>query len=618
MLIQSASKLTGPPGNSGWAQVHEFTPDDPEKHKLRGCLFVIVATSHTESGIDTITAGRELLTRYHEEYYGNLNGKPFNVLRDATQKVADEFRHSWGDVEIVAISFVNNVVYSAAVGGASVMVFREGSLGKILESTTNQVITASGYPKNGDVILLATKSFFEIVSQGVIKAALSAPTPEDSIETLGPIVLGAQSSGSLGAAIIKFEEKREIVNESSQQPEVREPKIDTIEKIKNTFSGFMKKLPPKNIYLKNDSPEEISPQSKKMTFTIAAILLGLLAVSIGFGIRQKGINDTKNKYQGILKQATDEVDQAISLSSVSGEKSRELFASSEQKLKEIDNLKVKDPEIDALRKKIDDSRAAILGEYKSPPEMFLDLTLLSSGFKGDTMTFSGGRLYVLDKSGQRIVSVETSTKKSKVVAGPGTINSALALAAYEEKVFVLEGDGIYQVDAGNNKVIDKTWQGDALISAFAGNMYILDKSGNQIYRYSGGISGFGERQNWLAAGTNVDFSDITQITIDGSIYALYPNSKVLKFSQGSPQNFSVKGAFPDIGNIDAIYGSPDNQYIYLLDKAGGRIVVTDKKGIYKAQYVDPQISSGVSLVASETDKKIVLLGGDKLYSMEIK
>jgi hypothetical protein len=611
MLIQSASKLTGPPGNSGWAQVHEFTPDDPDKLKLRGHLFVIVSTNHTESGIDTITAGRELLTRYHEEYYGKLEGKPFNVLRDATQKVADEFRQTWGDVEIVAASFVDNVVYSAAVGGASVMVFREGALGKILESGADQVITASGYPRNGDVILLATKSFFQIVSQGVIKAALSAPAPEDSIETLGPIALGAQSPGNLGAAIIKFEERLET---TVPQEQIIKPTIPK----SNFFTDLLKKIPKRNIYLKVDSPEEISPQSKKMTFTIAAILLGLLAVSIGFGIRQKSINDTKNKYRGILEQAQNDVEQAISLASVSSERSRELFASGEQKLKQIENLNVKDPEIDSLKKKMDDSRAAVLGEYKASPEMFLDLTLLSSGFKGDAVSFSGGLIYVLDKSGQRIVSVESSTKKSKVVAGPGVVNSAQALAAYEDNVFVLESDGVYQVDSGNNKVIEKTWSGDALISAFAGNMYLLDKSGNQIYRYAGNSTGFGEKQNWLAAGTNVDFSDVVQITIDGSIYALYPNSRIQKFSQGSSQNFNIKGTFPEIGSVNAIYGNPDNQYIYLLDRAGKRVVVTDKKGVYKAQYVDDLISSAITLVASETDKKIILLTGDKLYSMEIK
>jgi sugar lactone lactonase YvrE len=249
--------------------------------------------------------------------------------------------------------------------------------------------------------------------------------------------------------------------------------------------------------------------------------------------------------------------------------------------------------------------------------MFLDLTLLSSGFKGDIVSFSGGFIYVLDKLGQRIVSVDISTKKSKVVAGPGVINSAQDLTAYEDKVFVLQGDGIYEADSGSTKVIDKNWSGDALISAFAGNMYVIDKSGGAIYRFQGQNNTFDGKQNWLAEGTGVNFANATQMTIDGSIYALYPNSKVLKFSQGSPQNFKVTGVFPEIGNINALYANPDNQYLYLLDKAGGRVVVTDKSGGYKAQYVDSQISGAINLVASEADKKIILLTGDRLYSIDL-
>jgi hypothetical protein len=194
----------------------------------------------------------------------------------------------------------------------------------------------------------------------------------------------------------------------------------------------------------------------------------------------------------------------------------------------------------------------------------------------------------------------------------------MSLTAYEKSVYILEGDGIYEVDSGeNNKVIDKTWSRDALITAFAGNIYVMDKSGGDIYRYQGVGNTFPNKENWLSKSTNVNFADVSQITIDGAIYALYPNSKVLKFSQGSPQSFKVIGVVPEIGNIDAIYASPDDQYLYLLDKAGSRVVVTDKKGAYKAQYTDPLISSAINLVASEADKKVILLTGDKLYSIDL-
>ena len=129
---------------------------------------------------------------------------------------------------------------------------------------------------------------------------------------------------------------------------------------------------------------------------------------------------------------------------------------------------------------------------------------------------------------------------------------------------------------------------------------------------------FGDKQGWLAAGTNVDFSNAASWGIDGSVYVLYPNSKILKFSQGSPQAFSITGVIPEIGTIDALYADADNQYLYFLDKAGKRVVVTDKKGHYKAQYVDDQIGNANSLVVSEADKKIILLTGDKLYSIDIK
>jgi hypothetical protein len=168
-------------------------------------------------------------------------------------------------------------------------------------------------------------------------------------------------------------------------------------------------------------------------------------------------------------------------------------------------------------------------------------------------------------------------------------------------------------------VIEKTWAGDALISAFAGNMYVLDKSANAIYRYSGLPGGtFGPQQKWLSASTTANFSGALSWGMDGAIYVLYPSARVLKYSLGSPQNFSISGVLPEIGNIDAISADPDNQYIYLLDKAGKRVVVIDKKGKYKAQYIDDQITGAKSLVVSEAQKQIILLTGDKLLSIEIK
>lgn len=627
MLTTISAKVTGVPDASGWSQVYEFKPDDPSKLSARGTIFTVISTKKTDgSDITTISAGRDLIGRLHDEYFGDLSIKPFNALKSAVEKVASEFRQSWGSVEIAACSVVDNVVYSVATGGAEVTICRAGALGTILKSTDENVIAASGFPQKGDSILLATKTFYEKTPLGVIKAALNSASPEISIESFLPIAQSGES-GSLAAAVIKFDEGSYISTVALPVPIAR-PNInfDGANKIFGNFKDALfavtakltKRIPERQIYVHSPVEDEVVSQNKKLTFSVAIVLLLVLVVSIVFGIRQKKSNDIKSRYQSILSAAQKDVDDAISLASVSPDRSRELFLDSEQKLDQITALKVKDPKIDELKKKIDESRGAILGEYSVSPELFLDLSLLSSGFKGDSLNYSGGDIYIFDKTGKRIVSVVISTKKSKVVAGPSVIDSAVDAASYQNRVFILGSDGVYEVDQNKTKVIDKSWSGDALIKAFAGNIYILDKSGNAIYRFAGNGSSFGEKQNWLAAGTRVDFSDTKQFVIDGSMYTLFPNSKILKFSLGSPQNFSVSGVIPEIGTIDAMFAGEDNQNVYLLDRAGKRIVAIDKKGKYVAQYMSDQISKAINLAVSEADKKIILLTGDKLFSIDLK
>ena len=628
MLRITSAKVTASPGVSGWVQIHGFTPAEPEKLKTRGQLFVVVASKNGKEGIEAISFEREIVGRLREEYYNESQEKAFDALRGATQRVIAEFGANATDLEIACCAFADGVVYSTAVGGSRVLISRDGSLATILESGS-EVITSSGFPKNDDIILIGTKPFFEKVSSTSIKDSLTTKNPESAVEELTPLVYGGNEIGTAGAIIIKFEEGSESENIFiPAQPEVLRSEITPVAEkqsidLKQKFSGFFdkigKKFPRRNIYIKPGIQDEAVSQSRKLTLSVGVILLVILVVSIGFGVRQKKMNDLKKEYQGLLTQATSEVEQAISLASVNPDESRQLFLDSEQKLVQIQALKVKDPKIDELQKRIEDSRAAVLGEYATEPELFLDLGLLSSGFSGSAISSSGGNIYVLDKVGAKAVSIAIDTKKSKVVSGPAVIENPLDLAAYENSVYVLLSDGIYLVGSQKTKVIDKVWSGDALIYSFAGNLYVLDKGGNMIYRYSGQTGNtFGSQQNWLSGSTRADFSGALGWGMNGAVYVLYPQSRILKYSLGSPQSFSISGVTPEVGNVDAIYADPDNQYVYFLDKAGKRIVVIDRNGKYKAQYINDQISGVSRLIVSEEQKKIILLTGEKLLSIEIK
>lgn len=641
MLRIISAKVTASPGKTGWVQIHGFSPSDPDKIIKRGQLFVALSSRDGREGIEAIAFERELVGKLSEEYYASADSKAFDALKNATQKIVAEFSVICPGLEIACCVFSNGVVYSSAFGGGKLVISRDSSLASILESQ-DVVITASGFPKSGDIIIVGTKSFFEKVSLMKLKDSLSNRNPESAIEELTPIIYGGNEIGTAGAIILKFSEEliihdalnseplkspvdtkvEEIPQREMNTPTVEQfskPKIDLGSKVLSIFKTFSNKLPRKNIYIKQGIQDEATSQSKKLTLSVGVVLLIILSVSIIFGIRQKKINMVKKEYQNLLTEAGNEVDQAISLASVNQDQSRQLFLDSETKLARIESLKIKDQKITDLQKKIEESRAAVLGEYVANTELFLDLGLLSSGFNGDSLSSSGGFVYVLDKSGSRAVSIAIDTKKSKVVAGPTVLTSPQGIASYEDNVYVLQQDGIYDVSSGKTKVIDKTWNGDVYIYAFAGNIYVLDKSGNAILRFIGQPGGtFSTGQNWLSTSTKADFSNAVGWGLNGVVYVLYPNAKILRYSLGSPQNFSLSGVNPEIGSVDAIYADSDNQYVYLLDKAGNRVVMIDKNGKYKAQYINDQIGDATSLVVSEADKKMILLTGQKLLSIDLK
>lgn len=623
MLQTTSAKIIASPGADGWVQVHNFLPGGTEGIDAKGELFTVVASSLGKEGIEAITFEREIVGRLRDEYYKSIQSKPFEALKNATQRVVDEFSRPDQKLEIACCVHVKGFVYTSAYGGCKVLIKRNGSIASILESGEN-VVVASGLPQDKDLIIAGSSTFFKKTSLGWLNDCLEGNDPTLAVENLSPGIYEGDQSGTAGAVIIKFLPKivdvtTKIAPQTVEEKSIKPSILLKTKTLSNKVIGLLKGIPKKNIYVKQGMQDQAISHSRKLTLSIGIILLLILAVSVGFGIRQRKTNTLKKEYQSLLAEATSEIEQAISLASTNPEESRNLFLNSENKLSQIQSLKVKDEKIEELSKKIIDSRAAILGEYKVEPELFLDLGLLSSGFKGEAISSSGGNIFILDKEGGRVVSITISNKKSKVVAGPGVIENPLDLASYEDNVYILLEDGVYLVGSTKSRVVEKIWSGHARIHAFAGNLYVLDKTGNQIYRYAGSSdNAFGTQQNWLSSSAKPDFANAISWGINGAVYVLYPNSKILKYSQGSPQNFSLKGITPEIGNVDAFYADPDNQYVYLLDKAGKRIVVVDKNGSYKAQYLGDAIGNANNLVVSETDKEIILLTGEKLLSIELK
>lgn len=628
-LNLTSAKLTGNPGESGWAQVHEFKPDDEEKFAKRGHLFAVISTSENKESAETVVVGREFLSRLHEEYFGKLDISAFNALKRATETVINEFSESWGGIEIAAVAYLDGTVYSAAGGGASVYIFRKGMLAPILKSKSGEVISASGHPQINDQVVLATSKFTQNVGEGVIKGALESGSPADAAESFAPMIHSKDDTGSVGVCVINFGEEDvlapiEVESEEKLSVEEKEEEKAMVQKPSPQVPMFLKKassliknvIPQKALKIRRSEIDVEDAQKKRIAMTTGAILLGLLLISIFFGVRQRRINEERSRYEERLTQARHELDEAKSLFTLNPERARELFASSSQIVEQLENEGVEDQELAQLKEEIQLSRQRVLGEHDVASEQFIDLGLLNDTTV-DQLTSTPDAIYVLDRQKDRVVEIQVGNKKTEVVAGPAQIKDAISIAVYAGRVFVNEEDGIYEVGDARTQAVEKEWDGDILFGAYAANLYVLGLSESEIWRYAGTDAGFSSQNDWLAPGIEPDLSGVISMAIDGSIWILTESGNVEKYTRGNAQPLSDISASPPMLDPRYIYTNEELDNIYILDPETARVVAFDKEGNYKAQYKNEVFRTADGLFVSESVNKIIVPDGDKLFSVDL-
>ena len=427
----TSAKLTGNPDISGWVQAYEFKPEDPEKISKRGHLYSIVCSKNATEGIESVVEGREILARFHEEYFGQIEDDAYQALKNAVEKVVSEF---WGNVELAACVVLNEVIYIAAAGGAGIYILRDGEITPLIKSDS-MVITASGYPKINDKYIIGTSAFFEQFGYGILKASMSGKDPKETVESLAPGLHMQKSSGLMGTLLIFFESQQEKdlfmpskIENPQEELQFPSSQISAALPAEDRKPNFFDRV--RSIKIKTTKEYEAtrSPK-KKISITVGIVLLFILFMSIFFGVRKKQEMDFKAQYSERLSQAKHGVEEAQSLLSLNPERSRELFIGARSQVLGLMSEDIADPELEALRLKIEENEKVILGEYKDNPQLFSDLILVSKGFSADELVASDDNIFVIDKQGKKLLKVNVRTGRSEIVAGPAQINEVGSITA---------------------------------------------------------------------------------------------------------------------------------------------------------------------------------------------
>lgn len=607
------AKLVGAPDTS-WSQVHTFSPPEEEKLQKRGELVAVLSAAGLGEGVEAVAAGREILSRLHEEYFGNLETGPYDRLKEAVSKIGEEFS-SQGKITIIALVSWENVVYLAVLGDGKAMILRDGNLSRLAEGKEGETVTVSGFAKEGDLFLLATNKLFELAGEGVIRAALEAGTPEEAMDSLAPLIHQSPQQSLVGAAVVKVSS---VQAASVFEPEEVEEKkeVSPAFSVLNSLGKFVQKLPRRPIYIRGEEG------GRKTALSVGVILLLLLLISIVFGLRQRRILSIRQTYEGRLFEAEQKFNEAQNLKDLNPVRARQLISEARLIAEELSQEGVKDKRFEELQKNLGEVLGSVLGEYSVEGQLFLDLSLVRDGLFGDSMISSQKEILVFDKAGKRLVSFTFDSKDTKVLAGEEVVGEANLAAFYSGRAFLLDSEKIVEIDKeGLKKTVvsgEDEWGEIIFFEAYAGNLYLFDRGKGEIWRYPGVESGFGGRQRWFGKGVTSDFADAVSAAIDGSIWILYSSGKIAKYMLGAPDAFGAAGLSQEFSKPIVIFTNDQLENLYVLDAGNNRVVVLDKSGEYKAAYIWNKIGQARDFVVSEEEGKILLLLGDKIYEIKLQ
>ncbi len=171
------------------------------------------------------------------------------------------------------------------------------------------------------------------------------------------------------------------------------------------------------------------------------------------------------------------------------------------------------------------------------------------------------------------------------------------------------------------KINRDKWATPQLLAGYNGNLYVADPGADQVWRYTPTANGYeGEPAGWFQAGKQPDMANLVSMAIDGRIWLLYSDGRLLKFLSGDQQPFAWSDLPTPLNNPTALAVSQEGDRLYVADPGNARIVEATKDGKFLRQFKarEGDVLRNVRYLYLDEAKGIFyILTGDQLYKASV-
>jgi hypothetical protein len=592
--------IIGTPDQSSWAQVHHFIPQKEDKLNSRGELVLLVSLKDLQSTQEPAVLGREVISRFHEEYYGHTNEKPMQALKSVLAKVGQEeakFFPSPGQLSLVALVFWQDIVYLAVWDDGEIRLRRDMQTKTVLEASADQSEVAAGQARENDLYMLATSDFINQVPAEMLTASLSTEDLETIGEILTPVVHAQKSQGQLAAVFIKLlgkkQRKVKTITKSSLQEEEQEEVKETKPKLKEKI-----KLPQINL-------KKIL-FSKAAALVIAVGLLAALSVSVYLGWQKRQQQKRQEKIEELTSQVEEKVGIAQQIRNLDPENSLQAASEAEpiiEQLAEYDQQKA-----DQWKQELEKIKSG-LGEKRIKPEGYYDLALVADDISVQDVYAVDDQAWILDDQGPRLISVNLAEKKAEIVAGGEDLADQNHVVSTRTRQYLINNETVSLLQGDEVEEVKELEQQVAAADGWIGNLYLLDDQG-QIWKYPSITGGVGDARQWL--NNNIE-DQVVDIAIDSSIWVLINDGHFYEYLSGARQDLDLE--LPSgIGRASLLTVSQKQEKLAFWDEENKIVWLFNKDGNFQSRLpLDLEEVKGISFTSQAdglyvfADNKVYLL-----------
>ncbi len=384
----------------------------------------------------------------------------------------------------------------------------------------------------------------------------------------------------------------------------------------------------------------VSPRRDKATDTVlitfAVVIPVVVFVLVAVSYKQ---HSTLERFRSLLSNARNEAAQAATLQDPAARRARWVAsleqAQSAQAIfpEDADGRKARDEAQGALDQ-IDNvvrMNPTLLWDFKSPGPYRL--------------AAQGVNLFVLDRGTHRVFQLTLNESGDGVAEkGEAPTRAYKSQAVNDRQVgdlidliwmplggtrtrsslLILDSGGLLDYDLAWNLRAVALGQGAVpagarALAAFGGNLYVLDTSGNQLWRYRPQGDGYGGAPENYFDKPLADLASGLDVAIDGNVYLLLADGRILKFFGGAEKNFAVAGLNEPLKKPVALGVDAEARQSSVYVVEAGRVLQFNPDGVFIRQFraAGDAFDALQDLVVEERSQRMLVMSGSRLYVMSL-